>query len=287
MSSLATTTTSSDGSTVTTHAVSKVSHFDLLGVLTIESIVTDLTSTSDGGPVKLTGGTTVTGAAVMGKPVNIDTTGVHGPGDLLNGVLAAAGIHVTLLGPVKVAGTDTGQLGSDGLRIDLEVSQKTTPGLKALVAQLAPLHNPTASAPGPEDVVKVLEADHLVALEVGRAVVSLQATSAGPEPAVEGAATASGPTDARRVSSPAALELSQSSLQPDNGVGPSTGSPALPAFPASIGRTQPTAASIGAGISALALLVLLAQPLLGDRLARMANIVLAADDGEACSMGES
>ncbi|HEV3354753.1 MAG TPA: hypothetical protein VG076_17620 [Acidimicrobiales bacterium] len=287
MSSLATTTTSSDGSTVTTHAVSKVSHFDLLGVLTIESIVTDLTSTSDGGPVKLTGGTTVTGAAVMGKPVNIDTTGVHGPGDLLNGVLAAAGIHVTLLGPVKVAGTDTGQLGSDGLRIDLEVSQKTTPGLKALVAQLAPLHNPTASAPGPEDVVKVLEADHLVALEVGRAVVSLQATSAGPEPAVEGAATASGPTDARRVSSPAALELSQSSLQPDNGVGPSTGSPALPAFPASIGRTQPTAASIGAGIGALALLVLLAQPLLGDRLARMANIVLAADDGEACSMGES
>jgi len=123
MSSLATTTVSSDGSTVTTHAISKVSHFDLLGVLTIDSLVTDLTSTSNGGPVRLTGGTVVSGAAVMGKPVNIDPTGVHGGvADVLNGLLKSAGIRVTLLGPVKVAGADTGQLGSDGLRVDFDAS---------------------------------------------------------------------------------------------------------------------------------------------------------------------
>jgi len=287
MSSLATTTVSSDGSTVTTRAISKVSHFDLLGMLTIDSLVTDLTSTSDGGPVKLTGGTTVTGAAFMGKPVTVDSSGVHSAADsLVNGLLATAGIRVTLLGPVKTAGGASGQLGSDGLRIDLEVSEQTLPALKTLVAQLAPLHNPIAGEPGPEDVVKVLEADHLVALEVGRGVVSLQATSAGPESSVEGASAAS-PEDVGAGPSPAALELSgQGSTPPDLSVAPSTGAPTLAASPAVAGRTQPTGASIGAGIGIVALLVLLAQPLLGERLARMANTVLAADDGETCPMGE-
>jgi hypothetical protein len=256
-------------------------------MLSIDSLVTDLTSTSNGGPVKLTGGTTVTGATFMGKPVNIDASGVHGLPDLLNGLLSAAGIHITLLGPVKVNGSDTGQLGSDGLRIDFEASEQTLPALKTLVAQLAPLHNPIPGEPGPEDVVKVLEADHLASLEVGRGVVSLQATSAGPEPSVEGNSAAAGPDAVGGDSSPAALELAPSSLAPGvGGVPPSTGSPTLAATPAAVGRTQPTSASIGAGIGALALLVLLAQPLLGERLARMANTVLAANDGEACPMGE-
>ncbi|GEM_PF-4722593 len=288
MSSVATTTVASDGSTVTTHAVSKVSHFDLLGMLTIDSLVTDLTSTSNGGPVKLTGGTSIAGAAFMGKPVNIDSSGMHGAPDLLNGLLSAAGIHVTLLGPAKVTGTDTGQFGSDGLRIDFEASEQTLPALKTLVGLLSPLHNPIPGAPGPEDIVKVLEADHIASLEVGRGVVSLQATSGGPEPSVE-AAGATAPDTGSGIggdSSPAALELSPSSLAPDVGGASSSGAPTLAASPAAVGRTQSTGQSLSAGIGVLALLVLLAQPLLGDRLARMANTVLAVDDGDACPMGE-
>jgi hypothetical protein len=284
MSSLATTATSSDGSSVTTHAVSKVSHFDLLGVLTIDSLVTDLTSTSSGGPAKLTGGTSITGAAVMGKPVTIDSSGVHGGADTINSLLSAAGIHVTLLGPVQTAGGDTSQLGSDGLRIDLAFSSKSMPALTTLLGQLPPLQNPIPGAPGPEDVVKVLEAHHVVAFELGRGVVSLRATAAGPAvdadagapvsaAAVEGAATPSTPFD-----------VGQTSNLPTEGALPSGETPTFAAAPAAAGATRPTGASIGTGIGAVALLVLLAMPLFGDRLARMATTVLAAGDGETCPM---
>ena len=303
MSAVATTTAPSDGSRVTTHAGSKVSGFDFLGVLTIDSLVTDLTSTSSGGPVKLAGGTSISGASFMGQSITIDASGVHpakgsplstaqglnaviaavtgSVNGTLNDALAKAGIHITLLAPVKVAGTDTGQLGSDGLRIDLELSQQTFPVLKTLLTLLAPLHNPIPGEPGPEDVVKVLQARHLVALELGRGVVTLQATSApaetGFEPPVSGGQVAGGST-------PGPLVLGEGVAPSAESVLPSSGSPTLAASPAAARESRPAGASIGAGIGAVALLVLLAQPLLGDRLARMAGAVLAADDADACPM---
>jgi hypothetical protein len=308
MSAAATTTMGSDNSSVTTHALTKVSHFDLLGLLTIDSVVTDLTSTSTGGPVKLSGGTVVSGASFMGQPVTIDATGVHAAkgsplasagalnslvaavtGSLtstLNDALVKAGIRITVLGPVKTAGDDTGQLGSEGLRIDLDVNQQTFPAMKTLFDQLAPLaHNPVPGAPGPEDVINVLEANHLFAIEVGRGVVSLQATSATPEPDVAAESAATGGDAVPSASSPA-VDLGQVAT-PQSDFASTGATPAsLGGSPAVAGATRPASASLSAGIGIVALLVLLLQPLLGDRLARMADTVLAPDGGDVCPVKE-
>ena len=105
---------------VEVHARTEVSHFQLLDVIKIESLVTDVVATSDGGPPKLTGGTTITGATVADTPVTIDAAGVHGPAEVEK-ALADAGIRLTLAGPTKLAGKTSGQLGATGLRIDLEL----------------------------------------------------------------------------------------------------------------------------------------------------------------------
>jgi hypothetical protein len=308
MSALATTTMGPDSSSVTTHAVSKVSHFDLLGMVTVDSIVTDLTSTSTGGPVKLSGGTVVSGAAFMGQPVTIDATGVHAAkgsplasagalnavvaavtGSLtgtLNDALVKAGIRITVLGPVKTSGGDTGQLGSEGLRIDLAVNQQTFPAMKTLFDKLAPLaHNPIPGAPGPEDVINVLEANHLVALEVGRGVVSLQATSATPETDVAAESAATGDDAVSSAASPA-VDLGQVATPQSDVAAAGTSPASLGGSPAVAGATRPASASLSAGIGIVALLALLLQPLLGDRLARMADTVLAPDGGDVCPVKE-
>ena len=81
----------------------------------------------------------------MGQPVTIDANGIHqsdpsappsplntllgGVSNAVNGslndALAAAGIRITYAGPVQQSGANAGLLGSDGVRIDLEVSQRT------------------------------------------------------------------------------------------------------------------------------------------------------------------
>src|SRR3546814_4938689 len=54
-----TATTTFDGSTVTVHARSELSGLDLAGLVKIESVVTDLTATTDGATTTLSGGTVV------------------------------------------------------------------------------------------------------------------------------------------------------------------------------------------------------------------------------------
>ena len=70
--------------------------------------------------------------------------------------------------------------------------------------------------------------------------------------------------------------------------------PSTPVAPPSTGpATTPTeqfetapAASLGAGIGALALLALLAQPFIGDRLARAGAAVLATGPTDTCPLEE-
>src|SRR3546814_8709445 len=92
-------TTDVDGSTVTVRARSEMSGFSLLDVLKIESIVTDITVSSNGEENTVNGGTTVDGATLLGLPDTIDAEGSHvdreaapsdqaagGLGDLLGGL---------------------------------------------------------------------------------------------------------------------------------------------------------------------------------------------------------
>ena len=64
--------TATDGSSVRVHARSEISSLNILGLIQIESIITDLTATSNGTETTVSGGTVVTGASFAGTPVEID-----------------------------------------------------------------------------------------------------------------------------------------------------------------------------------------------------------------------
>jgi hypothetical protein len=279
MSALATTKT--DGSTVTVHSVSRMGNLNVLGLLTIESIITDLTATSSGGETELAGGTSIVGAKVAGQPVTIDDKGVHqapGTPSLLGGVLAPlfgsvndlleqVGVHITVGAPVEMSGGREGQLAASGLRIGLELSRQTLPGLAALLDSIPPIDNPIPGAPSIEDLLVVAQARHLVAIEVGRGVVSLAARTSGavftptdevPLPSFDG--TGSTPTF---------------DLPPVSGPTPTTA-------PAPVGASESAPIPAGAGVGALVLLALLALPFLGERIAWISTSVLAGDGAESC-----
>jgi hypothetical protein len=270
-----------EDSQVTAHARTEASRFQLLDLLKVESLVTDVKAVSDGGQTKLTGGTTIAGATFMDRPVTIDASGVHldpkaEPMPVLDGltgslddVLQRAGIKVTLLGPVDLGGKQSGVLASTGLRIDLELSNKTLPILGQLTKAVPSFDNPIPGAPlGLSDVLQVAKARHLVSIEVGKGAVSLTAHKA--TPIADVALDTGGFPDS-------SLGLGDVSL-PATEV-PSVGAPAS-ITPAATEKAP--AASIGAGIGALALLALLGQPLLGERLARGAAALLATDQAETC-----
>lgn len=272
ISSLA--TTSTDGATVTVHARTAVQDFDLLGVVTIASLVTDVTATSDGEKTEVTGGTVVSGAAVQGQPVTIDATGVHGPNKSLNSQLAAAGIQITLAGPVSEEGETAGQLTAAGLRIVLD-SKPAAPA----VGQVTGLVPPT-DAPFVEDLLALAQVRHLQYIDVGRGQVTLAARG-------------------RFASEPAAIDDLGSDLPPAPAsvdaatlVGDTLAAPAAAPVPA--GSATPTrrtaepasATGLATGIGALALLALLAQPFLGNQLARLATALLAPGAAGSCPQEE-
>ena len=295
MSSTATTHT--DGSTVTLHARSEISDLNVLGLVTIGSIITDLTSTSDGTTTSVSGGTIVSNAAVLGTPVQIDAGGVRAaPGDTttttsllggllgslltptvgsVNDLLANAGMHITVAGPVQSGDDKAGLLVASGLRIDFELSEQTFPALKMLLDSLPFIENPIPGAPSVADIITVLEARHLVSLEVARGMVSLTARPSQPftaaptspsTPSTGSGATGGGATTGRPASS--------------------VGSPSIAAAPAAAPLAEEsTSPSIGVGIGVAALLVLLLQPLLGYGAAR-ATEGLLADDLASCPWEE-
>ncbi len=275
-------TTSTEGSSVTVRAVTKLSDIDLLGLLRIESLVTDLTATSDGNETKLTGGTEALGATLLGQPVTIDGDGIHiqpnGSGSPLagltstvagsvNDLLRDAGITVSLVGPVRLGEGRIGQLASTGLRIDLDVTSDMLPGLDELIGLLPPIDNPIPGIPGIEDVLQIVQANHLATVELGRGMVSLAAS--GSEPADDVAVPSVPSVDLPGgFGTPAAVDLptlAPSAVDPD----------ARGAVAASRGLS-------GEGIAGIALLLLLTLPLMGDRLAAAARVVLAVGDPDHC-----
>ncbi|MCU1488165.1 MAG: hypothetical protein JWN67_4911 [Actinomycetia bacterium] len=260
-------TTEVDDTTVQVHARTELSHFELLDVIKITSLVTDVVATSDGGAPKLTGATTISGATVAARPVTIDAKGVHGPAEVEK-ALADAGIRLTLAGPNRLAGATAGQMAVTGLRIDLELSPRTVPAVTQLTDAVPSFDSPVPGAPSIDDAVVAARAKHLVAIELGGAAVALSASTL---PAfgdisidtggIGGAGLAAG-LDVPVTPGPAAITT------------PTQLSPKL--------SSDTPAASVGAGIGALALLALLVQPFVGDRLARAAAAVLGDDAAETC-----
>jgi len=273
----------------------------MLGLVKIDSIVTDLTATATAsGAPTFTGGTIITGASVAGQPVTIDADGIHQAADPpssttpvngifgglvggltgnLNDVLTKAGIHITMAGPVQQSGADGGQLGSDGLRIDVAFSDETVPGLTALLKGLPPLPNPIPGAPSPEDLVQLAKANNLVSIELARGVVTLATRSPFKATVTPRAPTGAGSAaNLGSASSPIAAGPARSNTAPAV-----TGSAGV-IVPASTDGDPAT--PIGAGVGALALLVLLAQPFVGDWLGRGSAALLRSEQATACPWEE-
>ncbi len=117
----------------------------------------------------------------MGQAVTIDSKGVHSkpadgtPTSLLGlpdlvaqGVeeaLKAAGIRVTVSGPVEQEGGDVRPLASSGVRIDLELSGSAIPGFPPSLDPLPPLESPIPGAPSAEDLLVAAQANHIEAIE--------------------------------------------------------------------------------------------------------------------------
>jgi hypothetical protein len=282
-----TATTRTDGSSVTVHVRTEVNGFDLLKVLSIRSVVTDLTATADGtGPPKLTGGTIVTGASVNGQAVTIDSSGIKGAGgtDTINTVLEKAGIHVTLAAPVRQSGASAGQLAATGLRIDLDLSDKTVPALGALavLGQLPPLEL-APGAPTLADVVVAARARHLGRIELARGAVSLSAGESTDTGVLDELVVPLTPDDALPALTPA---LDASTLAPRAAPTAARRPTARAATPVAASTGRVPNVPLGAGVGALVLLAFLVEPFVGARLARVAGTIIGAGDAASCPWEE-
>ncbi len=276
-------TTHTDGSKVVVEAHASLSDLDLLGLLTIKSVSTDLTVTSNGSVTETAGGTVVTGASLGGQPVTIDSEGIHpekGAGSAeraevtaLNEVLSALGLRVTAASPINQESPTSGQVIAAGLRVDLEVSERTYPQIGELVDQLPPLPSLIPGVPGPDDLLAVARARHLLTVAVAQASVSLGARPAVEYPEIPIDDWVEPPLDVSVVALPEPVAL-----------GPSP-APAQPVSSSRIVNVEPDdAPSLGfaEGIGLLAALGLVVQSLLADRISRGAAALLAADASDAC-----
>jgi hypothetical protein len=281
-------TTATDGSTVTVTSRSQLAGLNVLGLLKIDALVTDLAATSDGTTTTFSGGTTLTGASFLGMPVTIDGDGIHlQPGATptlagvivqltgsLNDALTRLGLHVTLLPPVEVAGGSAGQRGSSGLKIDLEFSPATFPQLNALLDLLPPLESPIPGLPSPDDLLAVAQARNLASIEIGRGIVELAASPG--------------------FAFPDDLPVDLGGDLPTFDTGGSFDFPTTPvAGGPRVGSTTPVRTTDGetkiptsTGVGALILLALLAHPFIGELVARFCTALLAGTSSEHCSWEE-
>ncbi len=282
-----------DGSTVTVHARTEITDINLLDALAISSVVIDVTATSSGDGVELSGGTTIGDATLMGTPVVIDRDGIQpvegdggGSRPLLGGSVAKslsaqasdlldqAGIRVTAGGTIDQAADDTGQLAATGLRIEFAFNGESTPALSSLLGLYDTL--PPVELPGaplqPADLLQIVRSSNISELQIGRAEVGLAARSSEPLPDFTSAPIDSGSVTAAPTATPTF----------DTGSVPQTVGPPLDvAFPVPPAVTPTIAdeAPIGAlsrGIGAMAVLVLLLQPLIGAWLSRLSRRVLTS-----------
>ncbi len=271
-SSSARATTKTDGSIVTVTARSRTSGISVLGLLTIDSLVTDLAATSVGKVTKLTGGTTVVGAKFRGQPVTIDAKGVHSPVGSLNEQLKALGLKIAVAGPFEVTGGKSGSLASSGLRIDFRFGANSVPGLVDAIDSLPPIDNPIPGFPvSPEDILAAAKANNLASVEIGRGLVSLSAR----ESAVFDVELPA-PLDDLPV-----LSLGDSFDIPGAPIALTPGPPRAP-----LRAVRAAALPPATGVGALILLALLAIPFIGDLIARACGAVLATNEAEICAMEE-
>jgi hypothetical protein len=298
MSSVA--STSTDGSTVTLHSHAEISEVNLLGLVTIESVVTDLAAvTTSEGPA-VSGGTTVSGAKVFGQAVTIDENGIApAPGstptttDPLNGILAgltstvtgslndvlqAAGIRITVSGPVQSGNDKAAQLTAAGLRIDLELSRETQPALEGLLDNVPLLPIAIPGALSFADLVALAQARHLTYVGMAQGAVVLSTTSPLSHATTPTATGSSAPTASAGTGSTAG----SAALPAGSGAAPASGRPEVAGEPAS----APVPASFVTGLGPILLLALLALPFVGDRLSRLALEILGEDGMTSCSWEE-
>jgi hypothetical protein len=272
-SMLALATTHTDGDTVTVHSLTKASGVSLLRIINIDSVITDLTAVSKGAGTKLSGGTKVVGATIGGRPITIDGSGVHPKS--VNDALKRAGLRLTVSGPTQTTSESTGRLASGGLRLDFDNTSRNVPGLAALFDAFPTV--PNMLPPGPptvDDLLVALQARNVAGLEIGRGVVSLAATKAYVSDAVDDLPFIGDlGGDLGGYSAPSIV--GGSDLVP-GGLAPV------------LGRARPVATStspvspFGVGIGGLLLVALLAQPFLGEALARLSNALLAPTGAEHC-----
>lgn len=301
-----TATTHTDGPTATVTARTEVSDFNLLGILRIQSIVSEATATSDGTGTEVSGGTTIVGATVLGQPVTIDATGVHagpgpsgpqspsllGPGGLLGpdgllggllggdqglfGALAALGIEVTVAGPAVLEGGSSGQVTAGGLVVSFDLSEQDLPLLGQLLDALPPLDAPIPGLPGPEDLIAIVRARHLGSIEVARASVSLTTRPAIVVPPLEPQAPVASTPGGGAVAPPPFTGA------PGGTVGatpaPIVGAPTGGSAPTPVQREESSTTGLAPGIGAAAALALLLQPVFGRWLAGAATGILGAAD---------
>lgn len=254
--------------TVTVHARTEVGDINVLGIVTIKSVVTDLVASSTDGETKVSGGTEVLGAMVAGQPVRIDSEGIRSAATGLDlaGLLAPLGIKITLAGPVSFeGGGPVGQLASAGLRIDVALSTTNLPGLDELLGSLPAIEPIAPGAPSIDDVLTLARTRHLASIEFARGIVTLNTRSA----ASRSAGIPLTPSSPSFVPSSPQLEFGLDGLpRPSTSSGAAvTGSPAM-------------AGSLDPGLAGIAVLLLLLQPLAADVLARLAVAQLATDQGE-------
>jgi hypothetical protein len=273
--------TTTDGSSVTVHARSEISEISILGIVEIGSITTDLTATSTGSGTTVTGGTVVTGVTVAGQPAEIDDEGIRATGLDLGAVLEPLGIVVTLPGPSEAEGPTAGYLASNGLRIEVRASTTTLPVvgdvIGDLLGQLPPIDPIVPGLPSPEDVIAAARANNVATIELGRGVVSLTART--PSPRSTPPAATPTPASGGSAPGPAATPARPAATAPV--ARPAAAPAATPVAAAPVATAAVPALSVGAGVGALAVLLLLAQPFLGDRLARLAAAQLATTQ-ESC-----
>lgn len=268
-------TTSTDGSKVTVHARTQVNNFNLLNTFTFESLVTDVTATSDGVKTDVAGTTTISGAVLAGTPVTVDSAGVQGAGKSLNDQLKAVGISISLTGPVEQGGDTAGQVTAAGLHIVLD-SAPASPVIDPLTGLVPPNDLPLV-----EDLLQAARTRHLMYIDVGRGQASLVTRGT---PIAQSVDTGLGSDLQLAPAEVGALGLVGGTDLPSIEPAPvSTGSGPAPA-PL---RSEPASTTtLAGGIGALAVLALLAQPFLGKALATFATTTLAPGAAGSCPREE-
>jgi hypothetical protein len=106
---------------ITATSTTTIHGLDLGAALSIESLVSVASVTSDGATSKCSGGVTLTGVNVSGTPTTIDGSGIQGLNPLLAQVLATTGITARTLPNADACTTPFGSRTTAGLQVTVPV----------------------------------------------------------------------------------------------------------------------------------------------------------------------